>query len=922
MRPLGSTLRHALRALVLALFAVVVLTALPGAALAHDDTPVVEEPVIPGIDWATDFQIAPNGDVYVAQQGGTIFRYRRVADSTVAHPRYDLDPQTIWSFDVTEESDRGLVGISLDGQWAAGQHYLYALITRGSTHYVEDAPNGNPNGLRRTGALVRIKIPDTGLPAAADVTTILGKDAPADPNSSCKPYTLGQAAASGETDAAPNGVKVQYPRNVDGSPGTSGSKVPDFKESNIYPDGDLSTRADGAYDCLPSDESTHGLGTVASAPDGSLYLSIGDASPYLYPSIGSLRAFNLESYAGKVLHVDRSGHGLASHPFCPTETDLTRVCTKIWAIGIRNGFRFSLLPADSKSGGQPVLSLGDVGNGAMESLSIVHPGDDLGWPCWEGDRWNVEFADPSSPSALASAWGGPALKPTGPGHTTCENLTAPGSLAAGNPKPRSDISPPSLEYLHEQRDPADQSGYPGAAIVGGPYLHAVAGSDPAVALPAAWNGSLVFGDYVRGWIYRISPDPNDPNDTQNDGGLLWPADQGRGPQVRTDYTGSHVPDPILDRIAEPPPVGDNGLPSTFYRLTTREGPDGTLWYMGFGNGSTGAGLYRLRTPATHPAQIESATGACDGSNSAITLTAADAGPDATYRWDIDGDGEPDPGRTTRSITVPYSDIAALGWGAHFARVEVTVGGETSIAARYVCAGPTPKVSITDPKDGASVVLGQPVVITATRPAGDAAATGIPDADLHWHATTVHGSSHEHLLTDQAAGTFTTVNGQRQTQLTLTPDAGHELGSYTLVRIYAPQADGNTTGQSIRLYPKPVSVTLASSPAGATISMSRDVTPSVASPAPASFQAAAGYVTSISAGADFTDASGRHWLFDHWSDGSKDRVRGWRVPADGGTAPTAVYVADPNQPPPTPTPTPTPGPTPTPTPTPIVTPTPT
>ncbi len=82
------------------------LLALPSAAFAHGDG-LVEEPVIPGLDGAVDFETAGNGDVYVAEQDGTLLRYRRAAGSTTAHPRYDLTPERLYDFEVTQANDAG-----------------------------------------------------------------------------------------------------------------------------------------------------------------------------------------------------------------------------------------------------------------------------------------------------------------------------------------------------------------------------------------------------------------------------------------------------------------------------------------------------------------------------------------------------------------------------------------------------------------------------------------------------------------------------------------------------------------------------------------------------------------------------------------------------------------------------------------------
>ena len=58
----------------------------------------------------------------------------------------------------------------------------------------------------------------------------------------------------------------------------------------------------------------------------------------------ALRTYDEQSLRGKILHVDRNGHGLPGHPFCPARPTSTQVCTKLCAKGFRNPFRFPLRP--------------------------------------------------------------------------------------------------------------------------------------------------------------------------------------------------------------------------------------------------------------------------------------------------------------------------------------------------------------------------------------------------------------------------------------------------------------------------------------------------------------------------------------------------------------------------------------------------
>ena len=165
---------------------------------------------------------------------------------------------------------------------------------------------------------------------------------------------------------------------------------------------------DDAVDCIPSDSTTHSIGTVLSASDGTLFVGSGDgAGPTVDPR--ALRAYDERSMAGKLLRIDRNGRGVPGHPFCPAETDLTLVCTKLYAKGLRNPFRFTQL----SDGG---LFVGDVGWRNHEEIDVIPAGGgNYGWPCYEGPirtpGWRdtpecqVEYAKEGTPdAALAPAY--------------------------------------------------------------------------------------------------------------------------------------------------------------------------------------------------------------------------------------------------------------------------------------------------------------------------------------------------------------------------------------------------------------------------------------------------------------------------------------------------------------------------------------
>jgi glucose/arabinose dehydrogenase/PKD repeat protein len=293
---------------------------------------------------------------------------------------------------VNEHSDRGLLGLAVDKDFATNG-WLYVLF---SQELDPAAPDGAGP---MTSALTRVEV-------RADSTV-------ADPTSSGD-YILG--------------AQGQQP---------------------------CPTPAD-TLDCMPSDHYWHSIGTVRVDPaDGTLWVGSGDAHVAAGDAT-SFRPYDETNTAGKILHIDKSGRGLADHPFCPEVTDLTRTCTKVYAKGFRNPFRFTLRP-----GKGPVV--GDVGQDVHEEIDLIQPGRNYGWPCYEG---------PARNGVLAST-------------STCKAIYAQEGTAAA-------ATPPAWSYPHA-------SG--GAAIAGHVYR--------GTAYPADMRGDIFVADYVQGWVKRLEVDDRD-----------------------------------------------------------------------------------------------------------------------------------------------------------------------------------------------------------------------------------------------------------------------------------------------------------------------------------------------------------------------------------------------------------------------------
>jgi hypothetical protein len=326
---------------------------------------------------------------------------------------------------------------------------------------------------------------------------------------------------------------------------------------------------------------SHTIGAVRAAADGTLWVSMGDGSATPAPTRRSLRAFDPRSYAGKLLHVDRNGHGLRGHPFCRNERDLTRVCTKVFAMGFRNPFRFSLAPD-----GTPIV--GDVGWATREEIDLVQAGRNYGWPCYEGHIRTPGYSD----------------------FRACRRLYA----REGSPD---GAVPPDLEY---GRPPE------GAAVIVGPTF-------PEFGVVPPFRNAAFYGDYGTEELYRVSGGIGSPgSEVETIATDLRSVDLRPGPggtlgyvDIAAEVVGviAHAPankTPIASVAVAPLPWGD--LPHRVKLTAAAEDPDGDelsyQWRLGDGKRASGRvvrhtyrkrGGYVVRLVVTDPHGARAVTGA-------------------------------------------------------------------------------------------------------------------------------------------------------------------------------------------------------------------------------------------------------------------------------------------------------------------------
>lgn len=133
----------------------------------------------------------------------------------------------------------------------------------------------------------------------------------------------------------------------------------------------------------------HNGGQLQFGPDGALYIGMGDGGAGGDPlGAGQDRG----SLLGKVLRIDVSA-GDGSYRVPADNPFVGRADTRpeIWALGLRNPWRFSFDPAEG------TLWAGDVGQDLWEEVNIIQRGGNYGWSVQEGSAcYNpMEGCDPT-----------------------------------------------------------------------------------------------------------------------------------------------------------------------------------------------------------------------------------------------------------------------------------------------------------------------------------------------------------------------------------------------------------------------------------------------------------------------------------------------------------------------------------------------
>jgi glucose/arabinose dehydrogenase len=558
---------------------------------------------------------------------------------------------------------------------------------------------------------------------------------------------------------------------------------------------------------------SHSVGDLAFGSDGKLYVSGGDGAAHFGadygqgggslqdsptprnpcgdppsgvggtqtpPSAegGALRSQDLRTSGdwvalnGAILRVDpATGAAAPGNPFYGS---VGPNASRVISYGLRNPFRFAIRPGTNE------VWIGNVGFNRWDEINrVVNPTDDVvenfGWPCYEGTERQANF-DPVNLDI-------------------CENLySTPNAVKA-----------PYFAYGHKspvvtgETCPATSSSITGPTFYnGGSY-------------PDRYDGSLIFGDYVRGCIWVMFKGTN---------GLPSPA------KLETFVAGAANP------------------------VDLEIGPGGDLFYVDFNGGTVRRVEYcESNCPPKAVAKANPTNGptpltvSFDGTDSSDP----DPGDTLTYAWDLDGDGAFD------DADSPQPRFTYSTAGNYDVQLRVTDSqGAWDIldTAITISPGNRPPAADMDASPSTWRVGDQ---ITFSGSASDPEDGPLPASSLSWALILNHcsaeGSCHEHPVQE-----FTGVSGGSF----VAPD--HEYPSHLELRLTARDSGGLSDTMSMRLDPRTVTMSFRTSPTGLDLVFGSDN-----GVAPFSRTAIIGSKNLVSAPTP-QDVDGQIYRFVSWSDG--------------------------------------------------------
>lgn len=527
-------------------------------------------------------------------------------------------------------------------------------------------------------------------------------------------------------------------------------------------------------DNIVSPNGNHNAGDLRFGKDGYLYISVGDGGADYAGNSGSGGANDASRdknvLLGKILRITRDGAIPATNPFQGANSGRCNVtgstttgnfCQETFAWGLRNPFRIAFDP--NATGTR--FFINDVGQNVWEEIDDGQAGADYGWNVREGHCAN--------------------------GSTT--NCGAP---PAG-------MTNPIFDYSHTSDCAA--SGVAGNSITGGAFV-------PNGIWPASYDGAYLFGEYVCGKIFKLTPNGS--------GG----------------YTASEFATGL---------GGSSAVAMTFGPYQSTQ----ALYYTSYAGGGQ---VHRIRY-----------TGNANRAPNAVATANPTSGP-APLDVAFDASASNDPDNDTLSFSWNFGDNTT-GTGAtvmhRYAQIGtynaiVTVsdgrGGSSTATVRIDVGNSPPMPSIISPASNKLFRVGETLTLTGS--ATDAQDGTLPDSRLTWEVLLHHNNNHTHPFLQPTAGNNIQITAPAP------EDLNAATGSYLEIRLTATDSQGLSNTTVLNLQPHKVNVTFATNPSGLQLTVN-----GVILTGPQTIVSWEAYQLNVNA-PNQTDAGGGQQAFASWSDG--------------------------------------------------------
>jgi glucose/arabinose dehydrogenase len=613
-------------------------------------------------------------------------------------------------------------------------------------------------------------------------------------------------------DAVPGGSAPQWGTagaTGDGCPNPPGSTIDGCvvqgRLSRLTASGDQMTGTEqvlvsGWCQQFPS----HSIGTVTFGPDGALYAGAGEGASFNYTDYGQTK-------------------NPCGDPPLPAGTSLTPPTAQGGALRSQSVRRPTGQPAtldgtivrvDPNTGaglpGNPFASRADANARRIIAYGVrnpfrftMRPGTEQLWLGDVGENdWEEINRIGDINDGVAENFGWPCFEGSGrqAGYDGADLNSCESLYASGGQ------TGPFYRYNHNAKVVAEDACPTGSSSVSGVAFEN--GSN----YPSAYDGALFFADASRGCIWVM----------KRAGGV----------------------DPSPSQLAQF--VGGAGKP-----VQVLTGPGGDIFYVDLDGGQVHRVVYN---GANHP---PSAAISAIPTSGAVPLTVSfdgsgssdlDPSDSLSYAWDLDGDGQLD---DSTAIAPSHTYTQA---GAVTARLRVAdpAGASDTESVTITVGGPvnSPPVPVIDtPTSGLRWQVGDPISFSGH--ATDAQDGAVPSNRLSWSVVLNHCPSNCHTHPVQefagvATGTF--------------PAPDHDYPSSLSLILTATDSAGATANTSVRLDPRTVDLTFATTPSGLQLAVgAASVT------APTTRTVIVGSSNSVSAPSPQA-FGGASYTFRSWSDG--------------------------------------------------------